>query len=60
MFVSKLEVADLYEWFVDLDESLLYSLHIKIATISYSECPNIGVISIQHITVFSQNCMSDS
>ena len=50
-FVSNLEVADLDEWFVNLYESIPYSFHIKVATISYSGCPDIGVISIQHITV---------
>ena len=59
-FVSKPEVTDLDKWLVDLDESLLYSFHIKITTIGYSRCPNVGVISIQHITVFSQNGTSIS
>ena len=59
-FVIKLEVTDSNEWLMDLDESLPYSFHIEVTTISYSRCPDIGVISIQHITVFSQNCTSDS
>ena len=60
MFVANLEVADLDDQPVDcVDDFVLWSFHLEVSKIGYSRCPDIGMVSIEYIAIFSQDCTSN-
>ena len=56
--IANLEMADLDDRLVDrVDDFVLWSFHLEVSKIGYSRCPDIGMVAIQYIAVFSQDCM---